>query len=255
MRQPNNSKRILLLVALATATFAQQLGKRSEFDVPLTKMTLGIDEQTDRFKRVRVVIDEDKEYAVITRLHDMLVKNTRMGTEKTHYQESPDRAFIISKFEAEQISRTVRGFVLTLDVFEKDLKRQRWDRCLYLDAFFPRFLKRFYYLVCAARNSPHAMPWVARIPDNEYDVSLNSPKSDKRIAMWQNQPDYTIKLRIISKELSYQMRLWQKKELDNPNRNMEVAYSAKAEEAYGLFVRMYFNRRPPPPVPGEGEHL
>ena len=119
----------------------------------------------------------------------------------------------------------------------------------------PRFLKRFYFLVCAARNSPHALPRIARIPDEEYDVSLNSPKSDRRVMMWQQEKDYIIKMRIISKELAFQLKKWQKKELDNSRRNLDVAYSAKAEEAYGLFVRMYFNLKPPPEVPGEGSHL
>jgi hypothetical protein len=218
-------------------------------------MTLANNKETDLFKNVRVPIDGREEYAIIRRYGDTHVKSTRMGTERTHHQESPDRAFIITKFEARQISKVVRSFIATLEIFERDLKRKKWDRCRYLDSFFPRFLKRFYYLVCSARNSVQAMPRIARVPDSEYDVSLNSPKTDKRIEMWQKESEYTIRLRIISKELAYQLKYWQKKELDNSRRNQEIAYSAKAEEAYSLFVHMYFNLRPPPQLPNDGKHL
>ncbi|MBD3390916.1 MAG: hypothetical protein GF410_02760 [Chitinivibrionales bacterium] len=238
----------------ATA-FAQGLGKRTPYNVPLLKMTLASDNQHDDFKQVKVAIDGTEEYALITRYHDFHVKTTRMGVERTQYQEAPDRAFVITEFEAKQLERVVGSFISTLEDFEKDLKKRRWGRCRHLDAFLPRFLKRFYFLVCAARNSLHAMPRVGRIPDTAYDVSLSSPKTDRRILMWQQKSDYIIKLRIISKELAYQLEQWRKKELNTSRRNPEIAYSAKAEEAYSLFVRMYFNFRPPPPVPPEGKHL
>jgi len=246
---------ILVAAAVIHAQEAEELGQRSEFDIPLIQMTLAGDENDGPFKRVRVAIDGTKEYAIITNMHDTHVKNTRNGTQKTVYQEAPDRAFIISEFEGKQLSRVVRSFIQTLDIFEKDLGRLRWDRCLYLDAFLPRFLQRFYYLVCAARNSTNAMPRFARIPDSEFEVSLNSPLSDKRIRQWQEEKDYLIKLRILSKELAYQLERWDQKELAAPKRNLDVAYSAKAEEAYGLFVRMYFNLKPPPDVPLDGGHL
>jgi hypothetical protein len=252
---PKNSPHVVLLVVLVAATFAQDLMKRSAFNVPLQKMTLGFDGEGGQFRQVRVMVDGPKEYAVITRLHDMYVKNTRMGTENTHYRESPDRAFVISEFEAKQVNKAVNSFIQTLGLFGRDLKRRRWDRCRYLDAHLPRFLERFYHLVCAARNSPHAFPRVAGIADDEYDISFNSPKTDRRVMMWLEESDYTTRLRIISKELAFQLRRWQKRELDNPKRNVHVAYSAKAEEAYELFVRMYFNLRPPPEVPRDGEHL
>jgi hypothetical protein len=249
-------RRICILAALWTFSFGQQqLGKRDPFNIPLVSMTLGFDKQSGEFKRVRVAIDGNREYAVITRMHDTHVKNTRSGVEKTHYQESPERAFVITEFEARHLNRTVESFIETLESFEKALKRERWGRCLYLDSYLPRFLKRFYYLVCAARNSSRAMPRISRIPDDEYDVSLNSAKSDERINSWRQDEEYIIKLRIISKELAHQLKRWQKKELDNSRRNPEVAYSGKAEEAYELFIRMYFKLKPQPFIPLDEERL
>jgi hypothetical protein len=245
----------LMAFFAAASIFSQELGKRSEFTIPLIQMSLGEDESGGPIKKVRIAIDETKEYAVITNMNDTHVKNTRNGVEKIQYQESPDRAFIISDFEAKQLRRVVNSFIETLSIFEKDLNKHQWGRCLYLDAFFPRFLKRFNNLVCAARNSNHAMPRFSSINETEYEISLNSPLSDKRIKMWQTEKDHIVKLRILSKELSYQLARWDEKELTGEKRNTEIAYSAKAEEAYGLFVRMYFNLRPAPEVPSDGEHL
>jgi hypothetical protein len=247
-----------LLVFLAGAVVYCEdtsLGKRTPFEIPLVKLKLAFDESTKQLQQVQIDIDGQNEYAIIARGQDYHIKNTHLGTERTAYSESPDRSFMLSDFEAKQINRVVRSLVETLDIFERDLKRGRWYRCLYLDSYFPRFLKAYYYLICAARNSPYALPRIARVPDAAYDVSENSPKSDARIKMWQTEKDYVIKLRIISKELAFQLKIWQQKELDNPKRNPEIAYSAKAEEAYGLFVKLYFNLKPTTEVPDFGDHL
>jgi hypothetical protein len=242
-------------MVMAACPFSDELLKRSEFSIPLIQMSLGEDSSEPNFKRIRVYVKSTDEYAIITRYADTYVKNTRSGTEKTHFQENPDQAFSISNFEAVHLSRALMSLVSTLDIFEKDLGRNRWDRCLYLDSFLPRFLMRFYHLVCAARNSVDALPGFSAIPDAEYDVSLNSPLSDRRITTWQKRKEHIIKLRIISRELSYQLLKWDEKELSARKRDVYTAYSSKAEEAYGLFVRLYFNLLPSPDTPVEGEHL
>jgi hypothetical protein len=73
--------------------------------------------------------------------------------------------------------------------------------------------------------------------------------------MWQTQNDQLLKLRIVAKELVYEVKEWQKKEIDSPGRNKEISYGKKFEEAYTLFVKLYFNFQPLPEVPKEGEHL
>jgi hypothetical protein len=99
------------------------------------------------------------------------------------------------------------------------------------------------------------MPRFSTIPDSEFEVSLNSKLSDKRIMMWRNEKERVIKIRIVAKELSYQLQQWDQKELAITKRSMDVAYSSKAEEAYGLFVRLYFNLKPMPDVPYPEERL
>lgn len=244
---------LLCLAALGASSSGQSLGKRTPYDIPLVRLKVADSEDSDRLRAVQVSIDGREEYAVIAPFNDLHVEVARNGTRKIEHGESPTSAFIITDFEAEQINRAVESLIQTLETFEKDLKRRRWGRCRYLDAFLPRFLKAFYFLVCAARNSEEGMPRIGRIPESVFDVSLSSPKSDARIAMW-SQTEYLIKLRIITREFVYQLQEWQKKELENQKRNPEVVYSAKAEEAFALFVKMYFDIKAPPAA-GERQGL
>ncbi len=233
---------LVFTVGVLGSLQAEELGERSPYDIPLVRLKIGDDEDGgNTFKEIRVTLKEGKEYAEITRYSDLHIRVVRNGREKTVHSEPPDLAFMLSDFEAESLDRTTLSLIKTLEDLERDLKRGRWDRCLYLDSFLPRFLRAYYFLVCAARNSTHALPEVARIPERAFDVSLSSPKSDKRINAWRSSPNYVIKLRIITKELIHQLKEWRKKELDNSRRNPEISYSSKVEEAYGLFIKIYFN--------------
>ena len=233
---------LVLFAGIVDFLQAEELGERSPYDIPLVRLKIGDDENGgDQFREIRITLKEGKEYAKITRYSDLHLKVVRNGREKTVHSEPPDLAFMLSDFEAEALHLTTRSLIETLEDFERDLKRGRWDRCLYLDSFLPRFLRAYYFLVCAARNSTHALPEIARIPERAFDVSLSSPKSDKRINGWRRSPSNVIKLRIITKELIHQLKEWQKKELDNSRRNPEISYSSNVEEAYGLFIKIYFN--------------
>ncbi len=238
---------------------AEDIGKRSSFSLPLARLSVSFSERTHIFEKVRVSFDTDNdptgEYYSIEPITDYEIKETSDGRQKSVHLEQPDKAFIISDFEAQILYKVCKTFIATLEILEKDVHKEHWDRCLYLDSYFPRFLKGFYYLYCAARNSPYAIPKSACIPDSLYDISLTSPKSDKRIAMWKSKPDHLIKLRIITKELIYQLKEWQKKELDNPSRNVEVPAGKKVEQAFTLFLKIYFDLSPAPEMPKEGEHL
>jgi hypothetical protein len=233
----------LVVVPLSSPILA--LANRTSYDVPLVRLKVAGGDEDDGLREVQVYIDGRDEYAVVAPYNDLHVEAGRGGTRTIEHGESPSNAFIITDFEAEQINRAVESLIATLETFEKDLKRRRWGRCLYLDAFLPRFLKAFYFMVCAARNSEEGMPRIGRIPESVFDVSLSSPKSDARVAMWKEK-EYLIKLRIITREFIYQLEQWQKKELENSRRNPEVTYSAKAEEAFALFVKMYFDIKAPP---------
>jgi hypothetical protein len=218
---------------------AQSLQPREEYHIPLAKLSVSFDEETHAFQKVRISYEGQDDYSTIARNDDQFVHVTRNGVEKHLYQEPWDQAFAISDFEARELDHVCKTFIETLKGFEGDLQKERWGRCLYLDAFMPRFLRGFYYLYCAARNNIEALPLSARVADSMYDVSLNSPVSDARLAAWRTG-DNIIKLRIITKELAYQLETWQKKELENPKRNKEISYGADLEEAFSLFVRTYF---------------
>jgi hypothetical protein len=239
---------------------AEEPGKRTAFSIPLARLSVSFDERTHVFEKVKVSLggsddNSSDECWIIAPITDYEIKVTHEGRQKFVHTEAPDKAYIISDFEAEILNKVSKSFISTLEIFEKDLQKNRFDRCLYLDAYFPRFLKGFYYLYCAARNSPYALPRSACIPDSLFDISLTSTKSDERIKTWQGLPDHIIKLRIITKELIYQIKEWQKKEIENPSRNVEVPAGKVFEEAFTLFVKIYFNMKPSPEVPKEGEHL
>jgi hypothetical protein len=147
----------------------------------------------------------------------------------------------LTAFEAEQLNRVINSLIETLEIFERDIQNERWDRCLYLDSFLPRFLNGFYYLLSAAFNTSSALPDEARISDSWFDVSLNSPKSDQRLYQWQKKKDHVIKLRIAVRELLFQIQNWRKKELHIKKENPQP-FGDNLQDAYSLFIQMYFNR-------------
>jgi hypothetical protein len=234
---------VLLLSAAAPLPAQDEtpVQKRTPYPIPLARLSVSFDAETNSFEKVRVRFGEDPSYASITRYNDLYVKVSRTANEKQVFPESPDLCYQLSTFEANQLDQVCRTLVQTLRQFEENLQRQRWDRCLYLDGYLPRFLKGFYYLYCGARNSASMLPRFTNINDSLYESSLSSPKSDARINRWRSREDYVTKLRIAVRELVFQTEEWRKKELGNPRRNRDMSYGSKFEDAYALFVRMYFD--------------
>lgn len=233
---------ILFIIPFLSNIYSQKITKRTSFNIPLIKLKSSAVKKELQFKKVRVAIDGDKEYAIITKLHDFHIKNTRRGREQTTYAEAPSTAFALTDFEKRHFERVIQSLISTLILFERDLMSNQLDKCLYLDSFFPRFMKGFYYLNCAATNSMNALPRQASIPDDWYEVSLRSEKSEKRIGTWLSKKDYTIKLRIATRELIYQLKSWQKKELRHYKKNPQVEFNQNLKDTYCLFVKLYFNK-------------
>ncbi|MBN1577908.1 MAG: hypothetical protein JW913_15215 [Chitinispirillaceae bacterium] len=217
-----------------------RLAERIPYPIPLVKLSV-IDNNT----AVRISRPESADYTIISGFNDLSVKNSRSQTEKTTYRESPDKAYYLTDFEARQLLLTTKSFIATLEEFEKNLKNEKWGHCLYLDAFLPKFIRGFYLLLGASRNATEGYLKNIRSFEKEFDVSLNSPRSDARIAAWRKNPEGILKLRIASKELVYQLKMWEKRELSNPNRNPEIALSLKSKESLDLFVRIYFFSQTP----------
>ena len=233
----------LLFSLLLTATISvfsegekgQKLGERIPYSIPLLKLSV-----MDNNTAVRISRPGNDDYVIISSLSDVYVKNSRSKTSKITYRESPDKAYYLTDFEAHQLLLVCKSFVETLEEFEKHLQNGRWGQCLYLDAFLPKFIRGFYLLLGASRNATEGYSKIVRRFEKEFDVSLNSPRSDARVAAWRSTPEGVVKLRIVTKELIYQLKTWERRELTNSKRNPEIILSLKCEEALDLFVRIYF---------------
>ncbi|MDD5676106.1 MAG: hypothetical protein PHC61_18180 [Chitinivibrionales bacterium] len=250
-------KTALVLAFAIAACFAgaDQLEKRTEFPIALARLSVVFNNETHAFQHVRIYYDNTTNYVVISPLSAYMVKFTSEGREKSEYPKASQQGYLLSAFEAEQLNQVCKSFIATLDELQGDLQHQQWDRCLYLDAFLPRFLKGYFYLYCAVRNSMTALPIAACVPDTAYEPSIASPQSDERIGRWRSDPQRIIKLRIICEELIYQLKKWQDKELTNKRRDPDTNYGKKMEEAFTLFVKLYFNQDSDVTVPAKGKHL
>jgi len=223
------------------ADSASALAPREQFKVPLARINIAFDNSRKKYNQVKIYFDESGGYTVIAPGDDMLVKK---NGEAVVYKELPQVTYLISDFEAKTINQVCRTLVATLEEYESILKNKNWGRALYLDAYFPRFLRGVHTMVCAAKDSPEALPQSALVRDEDYDVSLNSPKSDARIKMWQTDKDRIMKLRISAQELIIQTKKWQESELTNAKRNPELSYSGEFDRAFTSFVRNYFGYVP-----------
>jgi len=214
---------------------------REPFKVPLAKLNIAFDNTRKKYNQVKIYFDESGNYTVIAPGDDMFVKK---NGEAVVYKELPQVTYLLSDFEAKTINQVCRTLVATLEEYETILKSKNWGRALYLDSYFPRFLRSFHTMMCAAKDSPEALPQSALVRDEDYDVSLNSPKSDARIKMWQTDKDRIMKLRISTQELIIQTKKWQESELTNAKRNPELSYSGEFDRAFTSFVRNYFGYVP-----------
>jgi hypothetical protein len=246
---------IAACVLAVWATETGQLEKRTEFPIVLARLSVVFNNETHGFQHVRISYDNTTNYAVISPNSGYMVKFTGEGREKTEYPKGSVQGNRISDFEADQCNQVCKSFVSTLEELQGDLQRKQWDRLLYLDAFLPRFLKGYFYLYCSMRNSMTALPIAACVPDTAYEPSVVSPQSDERVGKWRSDPQRIIKLRIITNELIYQIKKWQEKELQNKKREVDVNYGKKMEQAFTLFVRLYFNQDIDMDMPAMGKHL
>lgn len=225
---------------------ALQLQTREPFTLNLPKISVSVDDVTNEFDGVRITFAGSEDQVFLGTYNDQYTKNTSRGAEKTLYRENPEKAGFISRFEAKNILKVNKEFILALEQFDALLQKGSWARALYFDCFFPRFLNGFYYMICAVRCSESALPRGARVPEECFDVSLNSPKTDARINLWRASPDYVIKLRIAGKELGVQLQTWQKS-IDRA-KDDDVATPKELEESLIILERVYFNQKPPSPV-------
>jgi hypothetical protein len=232
----------LLFFAAVSVKADPPLEERIPFTIQLLKLSA-----MKNNTAIRISESDNDDYAIVAEGNDLFVKNGRNKVKKTEYRESPLKSYYLTDFEASQLKEVTESFIETLEDFEKNLQHRNWGKCLYLDGFLPKFIRNYYILLGVSRNDTRKYKKKARIFESEYEVSLRSPLSDKRIRYWRSDADRTIKLRIATKELIRQLKLWVKRELNNRNRNPEISLSLKCEESLDLFVRVYFSLKAPSP--------
>jgi len=150
--------------------------ERVTYSIPLVKLSATFNESTMSCERVRITFNDSKDQAIITNLDDYYLKNSRNNSEKSTYREVSDYAYRVTDFESSQILKASKTLMLTLEIFEKDLQSSNWGKCLYLDAYLPRFLNGFYAIIAAATNSSDMFPKSIYIPDSLFDISAEPEK-------------------------------------------------------------------------------
>ena len=231
------------VLSLTMVTVLYAVEPRSPFSVPLAMLAY-TPSQKGVTEKVIIWYDKVNESWEISATEARHLIEKGMQNEDETFREPQGQEFLMNAVEAQVVNRVCKTLVKTLDGFESDLKKNRWDKCRYLDSYLASFYFGFYHLITIVRCSRRALPEITCPSDSLYDRSLESPKSDARVAQWRRSPEYIVKLRIAAKELMYQIKQWQKKELDNSKRDVWKDQSGDFVEAYEFFIRLYFNLPP-----------
>lgn len=218
--------------------------QRDPVDVHLANLSICIDQKSGSCEKVRITYYDSKDQIIITSLDDTYIKNSRNGSEKIVYRENLNNSYLVSLFEAKQLELVNKSLLITLEQLDKFLQNNQWGKCLYLDSFFPRFLRGYFYLLNIIQSTYDALPESANVADSLFDISLNSQKSDMRINKWKSSPEYVVKLRIATNELLHQIKTGQQKFSKNKEKDFTSIICKDYANSLGLFVSIYFNRVP-----------
>ena len=231
------------VLALTVASSIHAVEPRKAFPIPLP-MVAYTPAQDSVGEKVIIWFDRANESWEISSTEVRHILEKDMQTEQEIYRKPPGQGFLLNSIEIQVINRICKTLIKTLDGFERDLGNNRWVKCRYLDSYLASFFCGFYHLITIAKSSKSALPEITCPPDSLYDRSPESPKSDVRLAQWRQSADHVVKLRIAARELMYRIKDWQKKELNNPKRDIWRDQSGDFVEAYELFIRLYFNFPP-----------
>lgn len=218
--------------------------QRDPVEIHLANLSIYMDQKSNNYEKIRITYYDSKDQIIITTLDDTYIKNSRNGSEKIVYRENLNNSYMVSLFEARQLELVNKSLLITLEQLDKFLQNNQWGKCLYLDSFFPRFLRGYFYLLNIVQSTSDALPKSANVADSLFDVSLNSIKSDKRINKWKSSPEYVIKLRIATNELLHHIETQQQKLSKNKEKDLASIISKDYANSLGLFVSIYFNRVP-----------
>ena len=231
----------ILFFVLPVLLFAdEEFDEPKSFNIPLAIITTTFDGQKNLIEAF-VAFEGAHEGWALSPTNDRYVKDTRKERIDHTYIEVQSQISYLSPFEVKVIDIVCESFQETLKIFEKDLKNKKWGKLLYLDSGFPHFFRGFYHLIGAARCSYVSLPSISNVNDSLISNGNSLNKSNQRIAFWAKHEEHVVKLRIAAQELDYQIGLWRKKELCNPDRDAWMDSSGAVMKAYGLFLRLYLN--------------
>lgn len=240
------SVHILFIIIFVAVVLYSEPAPRKEVSIPLVKLTIKKDKDDPSRLVVYIYSDDYQEHAEIGRVNDRLVSNSKKGIHKTTYSEPLATAYTLSEFEKDNLDDAISSLVKTLEDLQGYLQKEEYDKCRYLDGYLPKFLKSFYKISENAFNNQDALPKIIDISDLLFDVSLSSPKTDKRVEFWIKNSEHRLKLRISINELIFHLKKWEDDaEHDKAMNDATIGYSNNLKRAFELFVKMYFNLQIP----------
>jgi hypothetical protein len=198
-----------------------------------------VDEKSGICNKVTLFFEDSREQAIITTMEDYSTKNSKDGTKKMIFRETAEKAYLISQFEAQQISKVCRTLIKILEAFDESLEKRKWERCLGLDSFLLRFLKGFNFLIsCASNNTVMLIP-AKHSPDSIYNISVDLAKLNARTDYWKTDIQNRSKLQVVLKELLYQCRVFHR-DISHYKRNQDILINKGFIEAMDIFIKIYF---------------
>lgn len=241
----------MIVACLITRSSAAQKGSRAVTQtlktegylkkcIPVSINIQGfMDENSGMCNKVILFFEDSRDQVIITTMEDYSVKDSKHGAKKMIFRETAEKAYLISQFEAQQISKVCRTLIKILEAFDESLEKRKWERCLGLDSFLLRFLKGFNFLIsCASNNTVMLIP-AKHSPDSIYNISVDLAKLNARTDYWKTDIQNRSKLQVVLKELLYQCRVFHR-DISHYKRNQDILINKGFIEAMDIFIKIYF---------------
>lgn len=198
------------------------------------------DQNTGLCNRVCISFPNSKDQVIITTIEDYYSKDSKNGDKKTVFRESEERAFFISAFEAQQISKVNKVLISILDELSICLEKNEWQKCQALDSYLLRFLKSYNYLLCSATNNSVMLFSAKYDLDSIYSVSVDIERLNERINNWRINGQKKSKLLTVTKELLFQCKIWDnvlQKGMDS-----QILINDGLIKSMEVFIKIYLDR-------------
>jgi hypothetical protein len=248
-----NLKPVFLFLVFACVVIKSDAAQKSSRAITKTLKTEGylkkcipvsiniqgfMDEKSGMCNKVILFFENSNDQVIITTIEDYLLKDSKDGAKKTVFREAAERAYLISQFEAKQISRVCKTLIKSLEAFDESLEKGKWDRCQGLDSYFLRFLKGFNFLIsCASNNTVRLIP-AYYCPDSIYSIAVDLEKLNARTNHWKTDAQSRSKLQTVLKELLYQCWILQR-DISQQKSNQDIMIKEGFIKAMNIFIKIY----------------